>query len=309
MMAKTLLIAALAAAPAFGQGNGAPTVTFEAPTYFVSGGQFQVELTIEAAPGGSTAAAWWFTPAGFMVDGKPIQRRESDALIELAPNASMTLSYDLGPYLEVDGSFELSFAQGAYDGEPIAVQMFEAVTTRGEGAVDFMEAPADELDQYLVVLETNRGTMVAEFWPDVAPNHVRNYLDLSGSGFYDGTLFHRCIPGFMIQGGDPQTKDPSKSRLWGTGGGPRKLEAEFNERTHDRGVLSAARSQDPDSASSQFFVMHARAPHLDRNYSAFGKVISGLDVVDRIVTSPRGAQDRPNEPQQLVRAVVVKRSE
>jgi peptidyl-prolyl cis-trans isomerase B (cyclophilin B) len=189
------------------------------------------------------------------------------------------------------------------------VQRFDPVPASGEGAVDFLEAPVDTLRDYQVVLQTSRGVMVAEFWPDVAPQHVRNFLALSQSGFYDGTLFHRVIPGFMIQGGDPLTKDPSMAPRWGTGGGPRKLAAEFSDTPHDRGVLSMARSTDPNSASSQFFVMHARYPPLDRSYSAFGKLVSGLEVVDAIVNSPRNAAlgDRPDVPQVLEQAVVVRR--
>jgi peptidyl-prolyl cis-trans isomerase B (cyclophilin B) len=308
-LAITMLSAALLAAPAEAQKGAPPTVTFSAPTYYVAGGAFEVELLIEAATEGSTAAAWWLTPAGFLVDGEPLERREGDALIQLAPGARLSLTFDLGPYLGSarTDDFTLSFAKGAWDGDPIGVNVYERVATEGEGAVDFMELEAGLLSNYLAILETNRGTMVAEFWPDVAPGHVRNFLDLSASGFYDGTLFHRVIPGFMIQGGDPYTKDPAKSNRWGTGGGPRQLQAEFNDRKHLRGVLSAARSMDPNSASIPFFVMHATAPHLDGQYSAFGQLVSGEPVVDAIVNSPRGVADRPNEPQRLIRAVVVKR--
>lgn len=135
------------------------------------------------------------------------------------------------------------------------------------------------------------GTIRAELYPDLAPNTVRNFLALVADGFYDGTIFHRVIPGFMIQGGDPE----------GTGmGGPGySIQGEFasngipNDLKHDRGVLSMARSMMPDSAGSQFFIMHAPAPHLDGDYAAFGKVIEGLDVVDEIAQTPTGFQDRP----------------
>src|SRR5882672_1938433 len=115
--------------------------------------------------------------------------------------------------------------------------------------LDFMKIDAKELVNYHVVLNTNQGEMEFEMWPDVAPNHVRNFLDLAYTGFYDGVIFHRVIPGFMIQGGDPTTKDAKRQAEWGTGQGPRKLQSEFNKKKHLRGVLSMARGDDPNSAS------------------------------------------------------------
>ena len=161
-----------------------------------------------------------------------------------------------------------------------------------------MKMPLADLAQYRVVLETNQGTMEAEMWPDVAPNHVRNFLDLAYTGFYDGKTFHRVIPGFMIQGGDPTGT--------GTGNGPRRLKAEFNAKKHEKGVLSMARSSDPNSASCQFFIMHERSPHLDGQYSAFGKVTSGVEVVDKIAKTKTRPGDKPVEPQTIVKARVVK---
>ena len=134
----------------------------------------------------------------------------------------------------------------------------------------------------VAVIKTSEGEMVAEFWPDVAPNTVENFKKLAKSGFYDGTAFHRIVKGFMIQGGDPLTKDPSKENRWGTGDPGYKIKAEFNSKSHELGVLSMARSQDPDSAGSQFFICLGRAPHLDRQYTAFGKVIKGEDVLKKI---------------------------
>jgi peptidyl-prolyl cis-trans isomerase B (cyclophilin B) len=171
-------------------------------------------------------------------------------------------------------------------------------TTAAPAGLDFMKMPAADLSKYHVVLETNQGNLEVEFWPEDAPNHVRNFLDLAYTGFYDGTTFHRVIPGFMIQGGDPTGT--------GTGDGKRRLKAEFNKRKHEAGVLSMARSSSPDSASCQFFVMHARSPHLDGQYSAFGKLVSGLDVVEKIVNVKRNASDKPNEPQKILKARVVK---
>jgi len=147
----------------------------------------------------------------------------------------------------------------------------------------------------VAVIKTTEGEMVVEFWPDVAPKTVENFKSLANKGFYDGTCFHRVIKGFMIQGGDPNTKDPAKEAQWGTGGPGYQIKAEFNDRHHDRGVLSMARSQDPDSAGSQFFICHGTPHFLDHQYTAFGKLIKGDDVLEKIATTPTHPQDRPNK--------------
>ena len=156
----------------------------------------------------------------------------------------------------------------------------------------------------IVTIEMENGGIIkAELYPEVAPNTVANFVSLVSSGFYDGLIFHRVIPGFMIQGGDPQ----------GTGmGGPGyTIKGEFarngfkqNTLKHTRGVLSMARSMMPNSAGSQFFIMHADAPHLNGDYAAFGKVIEGMDVVDAIATTRTGAQDRPVAEQKIKSATV-----
>ena len=143
-------------------------------------------------------------------------------------------------------------------------------------------------------IETKFGTIELKFFPDVAPNHVKNFTDLAKKGFYDGTIFHRVIPGFMIQGGDPNSKSPDKSKH-GMGGPGYTVKAEFNSKPHKRGTLSAARSANPDSAGSQFFICVADAPFLDRQYTVFGEVASGMDAVDKIVSQPRDASDNPDE--------------
>src|SRR3954462_3171860 len=134
----------------------------------------------------------------------------------------------------------------------------------------------------VAVIKTTSGDMVVEFWPDVAPNTVENFKKLAKKGFYDGTAFHRIVKGFMIQGGDPLTKDPSAEGRWGTGGPGYQIKAEFNEKPHVRGVLSMARSQTPDSAGSQFFICLGDAKFLDRQYTAFGCLIEGEDVLAKI---------------------------
>ncbi len=142
------------------------------------------------------------------------------------------------------------------------------------------------------ILTTRHGDITLEFLPEVAPNHVQNFLDLARAGFYDGTKFHRVIPGFMIQGGDPNSKQDDR-RLHGTGGSGKNVKAEFNATKHVRGIVSMARSSNPDSASSQFFIMVSDSPHLDGQYSAFGKVVSGMDVADKIVAEEADHRDNP----------------
>ena len=146
------------------------------------------------------------------------------------------------------------------------------------------------------VIETKFGEIEIEFLSDKAPGHVKNFLDLAKKGFYDGTTFHRVIPGFMIQGGCPNTKDASKGKgAHGTGGPGYNVNAEFNDTSHKRGIVSMARAQDPNSAGSQFFIGVADSTFLDKQYTAFGKVVRGLEVADKIVSAPRDGRDNPNE--------------
>ncbi len=147
----------------------------------------------------------------------------------------------------------------------------------------------------VAVVKTTEGDLVIEFWPDVAPKTVENFKTLARKGFYDGTCFHRVIKDFMIQSGDPLTKDPAKEARWGTGDPGYKIKAEFNDRHHDRGVISMARSQDPDSAGSQFFICHGNPRFLDRQYTAFGKLIKGDEVLEKIATTPTHQPDRPDK--------------
>ena len=144
------------------------------------------------------------------------------------------------------------------------------------------------------LIETKFGNITLKFFPDVAPGHVKNFIDLAKKGFYDGTTFHRVIPGFMIQGGDPNSKNPDK-RTHGQGGPGYTIKAEFNDRAHKRGTLSMARAQNPDSAGSQFFICVKDAPFLNKQYTVFGEVESGMEAVDKIVSQPRDSNDNPNE--------------
>jgi peptidyl-prolyl cis-trans isomerase B (cyclophilin B) len=157
------------------------------------------------------------------------------------------------------------------------------------------------------IINTTEGEMIIEFWPDVAPKTVENFKTLAQKGFYDGTAFHRVIKGFMIQGGDPLTKDPNKEHLWGTGGPGHQIKAEFNDKSHVRGVISMARSNDPDSAGSQFFICHGAPTFLDRQYTAFGKLIKGDDVLEKIGATPTQAQDRPGKRIGIISIKIVPR--
>ncbi len=144
------------------------------------------------------------------------------------------------------------------------------------------------------IIETSFGEIEIKFYPDRAPGHVENFIKLAKEGLYDKTIFHRVIPGFMIQGGDPNTKGRDVFS-YGTGGPGYTIDAEFSETPHTRGILSMARSQDPDSAGSQFFIVVKDSNFLDGQYTVFGEVVSGMEAVDKIVELPRNKQDNPDE--------------
>jgi len=272
---------------------GGPEVDWKAPTSFVAGDPYKVALELTAPAAGTVVAGWLLTPAAFTVDGKPLADREERGTIQLPKGAKLTLEVDLGPLLkDVAQDFKLGYAKEIVEGGPVEVRLLK----RAPEGLDFMKMPVEQLAGYHVILSTVAGEMEVELWPDVAPKHVQNFLDLAYTGFYNGTTFHRVIPGFMIQGGDPTGS--------GSGNGPRMLAAEFNDRKHDRGVLSMARTNDPNSASCQFFVCHAPSAHLDKQYSAFGKLVSGYAALDAIANT-NAPGSRPIEKQTILKATVV----
>jgi cyclophilin family peptidyl-prolyl cis-trans isomerase len=163
--------------------------------------------------------------------------------------------------------------------------------------------PMSQYQNKVAELHTSAGEIDIRFYPDIAPNHVKNFIDLAEKGFYNGTKFHRVIPGFMIQGGDPNTVSGAPA-TWGTGGSGKNVGAEFSAVSHKRGIVSMARSSDPDSASSQFFVVTSDSTFLDKQYTVFGQVTKGMDVADKIVNAPKGAQDRPNSPTTIDKIVI-----
>ena len=163
--------------------------------------------------------------------------------------------------------------------------------------------PMSDYQNKVAELHTSAGEIDIRFFPDVAPNHVKNFIDLAEKGFYNGTKFHRVIPGFMIQGGDPNTVSGNPA-TWGTGGSGKYVNAEFSTVKHKRGIVSMARASDPNSASSQFFIMVADYPSLDGQYSVFGQVTKGMDVADKIVHAQTGPQDRPLNPTTIDKIVI-----
>ncbi|MCY2961957.1 MAG: peptidylprolyl isomerase [Planctomycetota bacterium] len=276
----------------------------DAPATYIAGSGMPVRVELTADAQGDSIPAWMFGTAAFSVDGKPLAERGS-AEVKLAPNQKIVIELDLGPALEgTKAASEKSFKL-AYGNEK-ATEV--ACKTAAKKGLDFLNMPVEELKGYQVLLRTNRGPMLVDLWPDVAPNHVRNFLDLSYTGFYDGTQFHRVSPTFMIQGGDPNTKSGNPA-TWGTGNGPRTLKREFSSKTHARGVLSMARGPSEDSASSQFFIITAPSPFLDGKYSAFGELVEGFPALDTIAKAqgqagPDGTV-KPSQPQKIEAAVVL----
>lgn len=164
------------------------------------------------------------------------------------------------------------------------------------------ENPAVNTSDEVAIIKTSEGDMVVQFWKDAAPKTIENFKKLAGDGFYNGTIFHRIVSGFMIQGGDPLSKDTAKEGRYGSGGPGYKIKAEFNDHRHERGVLSMAREPDPDSAGSQFFICLAPVTHLDHQYTTFGKLIKGDDVLEKISATPveRNSQGERSKPTKRV---------
>ena len=158
----------------------------------------------------------------------------------------------------------------------------------------FSPEEVKKMSEQRAIIHTNLGDITLKFFPDVAPNHVNNFIELAKKGFYNGTTFHRVIPRFVIQGGDPNSKNPDRSKH-GMGGPGYQVKAEFNKKAHRRGTLSMARSAHPDSAGSQFFICVADVPSLDGQYTVFGEVVKGIEVVDKIVSQARDGNDNPKE--------------
>jgi len=190
------------------------------------------------------------------------------------------------PRLEICGDFrpplqnKMKISMLALLGCSVALIACEKAVDRQE------EKTAVTNPNEVAVIKTSEGDMVVEFWTDAAPNTIENFKKLARSGFYNGTIFHRIVKGFMIQGGDPNSKDPANEDKYGEGGPGYKIKAEFNDHSHERGVISMARESDPNSAGSQFFICLALVPRLDHQYTTFGKLIKGDDVLEKIGNTP-----------------------
>lgn len=182
---------------------------------------------------------------------------------------------------------------------PVAVLIGSATLFLSAGlvmAADKSTAPKEETSKGpRAIIKTKFGDIEVKFLPDVAPKHVANFIKLAKDGFYNGTIFHRVIPGFMIQGGDPNTKDSLKKDTYGQGGPGYSIKAEFSDMPHKRGTVSMARANDPDTAGSQFFIVVEDSRFLDNKYSVFGEVVRGIGVTDKIVNLPRDERDNPKE--------------
>jgi peptidyl-prolyl cis-trans isomerase B (cyclophilin B) len=179
----------------------------------------------------------------------------------------------------------------------LGIGVLSAAEKAPTGKVEGMKGPK-------ATIKTKFGDMDVVFFPEKAPKHVESFIALAKSGFYNGTIFHRVIPGFMIQGGDPNTKDLNKPETYGQGGPSQKLKAEFNDIPHRRGILSMARTNDPNSAGSQFFIVVKDSNFLDGQYTVFGEVVKGMEVADKIVNIPRNSRDLPNERAEMTVVVV-----
>ncbi len=304
------------------EDDGKATFSASAPALYIEGEPFEVAFSVQAdAAKATVVSADALTPASWLLDGKPLSRRGSDVELRLQPGQSIETIVDLAPLLEERMGDDLRDFRVAYGQDADATEVI--FLGLPESGIDFMALPEEQLANYQVVLETTDGVIWLELWPDVAPNHVRNFLDLCASGFYDGSPFHRVIPSFMVQGGRAKDGKPA----------PRKVDAEFSQRPHEAGVLSAARlGSDVNSASSEFFIVHRASRHLDGKYSAYGRVVSGMDAVDGIVDgvsvhyellerlmrarlplNPRDPRvstvcDEPNPGKEILRALVVKAS-
>ena len=256
------------------------TVRVEAADLVLEGEPWPVTVEVTAGEGFTELPLWALTRGALELDGRALGPRV-EGLLVLEPGQRISATFDLadvfvGRAADLPPTARLVHAGGGGATEHTWLR-------RAETGIDFMALPVEQLAEYNVVLSTTSGFLWLEFWPDVAPNHVRNFLDLAYTGFYDGSRFHRVIPGFMIQGGRGGDGRPA----------PRKVKQEFSTRRHVAGVLSAARlGNDVDSANSEFFVMHKPTPHLDGQYTAYGALVASypksLDALERVVGAVDG---------------------
>ena len=226
------------------------------------------------------------TPALKLNKEKKVEKVNSDKVGQKKPNTIEQLKKDFSKNKEkfnISKDSKINFLHNEKTDPYSKLLIPQEIDRIKQEAKKYEPLPVTSDD--VVILKTNKGTMKLKLFPDIAPNHCYNFKKLANSGYYDGTTFHRIIPNFMIQGGDILSRDGSKKND-GQGGPGWTVDAEFNKIQHKKGILSMARSSDPNSAGSQFFICHADAPHLDGKYTAFGEVIENLDIIDKIVNAP-----------------------
>ncbi|MCP3916514.1 MAG: peptidylprolyl isomerase [bacterium] len=311
MIAKWLVVASLTLAPVAVAAVDDPQVSFEALDLFIEGEPYPVKIGIEAPAGGAGLPAWMLTAAAFTLDGEALGER-AESKLTLLPGQKIEVTFDLAPALLESPAFERKKFRLGFDAvkEPRDVLYLEAA----QRGINFMELPKAQLGEYDVILRTSAGDIWLEMWPTVAPNHVRNFLDLAYTGYYDDNQFHRAVPGFMIQGG---STSPGRAA-------PRRLDAEFSAKRHVPGILSMARlpsdTQDENgnivsavnSATCEFFVMHGVTPFLDGKYTAFGEVVTGTEAVETIATTdtkttpPSREKSTPVVRQAIYKAMVIR---
>ena len=296
-------------------GSQVVRASFSVPSIFVPGEPYPVELSVEAPPDGGALPIWAVSASAFDLDGVSLGARGGEGKIPLSPRQTLRTTFDIQQAVVTCSGFQGRDFRLSYAGLPGVEPRRVSFLERAERGIDFQVLPLPQLDDYDVVLQTAHGWIWLQLWPDVAPQHVRNFLDLAYTGFYDDSEFHRVIPGFMIQGGGEKPGRPA----------PRRVKNEFNDRRHVPGVLSMARlpvdQKDAqgqlvpafDSATCEFFIVHKVSPHLDGQYTAFGRVVTGLEVVDRIVESVKDQYDprdprthKPRVRQAIRKALVVK---
>jgi peptidyl-prolyl cis-trans isomerase A (cyclophilin A) len=275
-----------------------PAIEWSAPESYVGSGEFVVHVVLTAPKDAVKLPTWLLEGSAFTLNGQPLVEKRGEGTLTLLPNARFTLDLDIGSLLTsakgIEGKdFKLGYAKDYLQGEEKGVRFMQAA----EKGLDFMKMPVEDLSKYHVIMSTNRGDMEMEFWPDIAPNHVRNFLDLCYTGFYDGKTFHRVIPGFMIQGGDPT----------GTGRGSPGFtfgdEFKSGRKFDKKGILAMA-NRGPETNGSQFFITTSTPHHLDGLHTIFGEVISGYPVVEAISQVKTMMGSRPADPVTLVAVTV-----
>lgn len=294
----------LAAAPRAQVARKGMVVDWSAPAMFIEGEPYPVRVKLRVPEVDlPPVPTWMLTPSAFIVDGRLLGKRNASLVIEAQPGQVFTAEFDMGSVILASESFAKRDFRLRYGDDRGARILEVGFLKSAEKGIEFRELPAAQLKDYQVVLRTSRGDLWLELWPHVAPNHVRHFLDLCYTGFYDGSKFHRVIPTYMIQAGAAAQREV----------GPQVLEPEFSTRRHVPGVISMAPAGENGRAGDEFFIMHGVAPSLDGRHSAFGQLVGGLDIVDAIANSGNKSYEpsderayKPPVDQTILKAIVVR---